>query len=363
MNGGCPVKHGSNNHNFNYNKDDIDHQDPKNNKSLLMRYWPSIWSKAKTKTDIEQDMTSMKPKSATSTSSMNECPVLHGSSNSNSINNGNKNLPPSIEEAARHPQSPLPDQRIPLSTHRVISTIPRMDESSYNNSNSDSDKPPHHQPSDTSTNRWVYPSEQQFYNAMRRKGYTVDDESTIPFVVRIHNAVNERGWRDIRKWEEMRGNANPRLVKFLGRPKDLSPRAWIYSRLFMKKEPFDRHDWYVDDGTTIHGTDTNTDTDNPAKLRRYVIDFYAGEEKDGGLVGGGLLQRETNPNENDNNTITPSTTNTTTSPTPSLVSNRPPSMYLDVRPALDDFDSAYDRFRMGFRDTFPGIYQEFFGKK
>jgi len=174
---------------------------------------------------------------------------------------------------------------------------------------------------------------------MKRKGWEIPKgtELTIPQVVQIHNAVNERGWSEVLKWERIRevlpdgSNSNasasavsasavsasavvgqePRLVRFIGRPKDLSPRAMFYSMLWLRNEPFDRHDWFVDrgDGTGV---------------RRYVIDFYNGKEthssKNGNGNGNGL-----------------------------------PSMYLDVRPALDDLDSAQDRFKMFWMDAFPGI--------
>lgn len=52
---------------------------------------------------------------------------------------------------------------------------------------------------------WIYPSEKMFYDAIRRKGYSsqVEDMKTI---VPIHNAVNERAWKEIKKWEEPWGS-------------------------------------------------------------------------------------------------------------------------------------------------------------
>lgn len=49
--------------------------------------------------------------------------------------------------------------------------------------------------------KWVYPSEKMFFEAMKRKGYDarVADMKTV---VPIHNAVNERAWREIVEWEE-----------------------------------------------------------------------------------------------------------------------------------------------------------------
>jgi cytochrome c heme-lyase len=213
-------------------------------------------------------------------------------------------LPPSIEESAKHPQSPFPDQQIPLSTRRIVSSIPRADELRPE----EEGKVAPHQPHDQS--QWVYPSEQQFYNAMRRKGWQGVDERTIPAVVRIHNAVNERGWTEVRQWErELHGCDEPRLVRFLGRPKDLTPRAWVQTYIFGNR-PFDRHDWYIDRG----------DGKEP---RRYVIDFYA-EEK----------------------SLSPNAQRTAEGT----------RMYLDVRPALDTPEAVFDRVKMLVHDAFPGIF-------
>lgn len=78
-------------------------------------------------------------------------------------------------------QNPQPDQKMRLDTEREISTIPRA--------NSD-DK------------LWVYPSEQMFFNAMRRKNWN-PEEKDMSVVVPIHNAVNEMAWQKILEWERM----------------------------------------------------------------------------------------------------------------------------------------------------------------
>ena len=242
------------------------------------------------------------------------CPVDHSGSTP-------VHLPASLEAAARHPQSPHPDQRIPLSTHRVISSIPRADELR------DEKTVAPHQPAEES--KWVYPSEQQFYNAMRRKGWDGIDESTIPDVVYIHNAVNERGWRDVMRWErELYNNPNPRLVKFLGRPTDMSPRAFFNTYILWYNRPFDRHDWYVDAG----------DDKEP---RRYVIDFYNGD--DGSSTGNGYISSVLDRMRG------------RTEQAPPLRAGLP-SMYLDVRPALDSPEALSSRLKMYLIDAFPGIY-------
>ncbi|KAL7512725.1 hypothetical protein ACHAXN_011535 [Cyclotella atomus] len=235
-----------------------------------------------------------KPASSDSTAA-SACPIK-----------GNAPIPASIEEAAKHSQLPSLGQKIPLSTQREISSIPRGDESAE-------EQAPSHQPDHSS--KWMYPSEQQLYNAMLKKGYRPPIES-IPDVLRIHNAVNERSWLQVCKWEkELHGNSDPKLVRFVGRPKDLSPKAWFNSRILFTQEPFDRHDWYVE-------------AEN-GEARRYVIDFYEGKEK--------------------------SSRDVKTSIQGGPIITKPPSMYIDARPALDNPSAAVDRMVMALRETLPGI--------
>lgn len=154
-----------------------------------------------------------------------------------------------------------------LSTEREVSTIPRAD----------------------TDGKWIYPSQQMFFNAMQRKNW--DPNATdMQVVVPIHNAVNERAWAEILDWESGKATAcgGPKLVSFEGKPTTPSPKARIKSWLGYTK-PFDRHDWVVDRcGTKI----------------TYVIDFYQGRA---GLDGR-------------------------------------PSFYLDVRPALSPL-GVYERLQ------------------
>ncbi|KAL1925661.1 uncharacterized protein VTP21DRAFT_544 [Calcarisporiella thermophila] len=142
-------------------------------------------------------------------------------------------------------QTSAPDQRIPLSTDRQHSTIPK--------SSSNSEK----------EGVWIYPSEQMFFNAMRRKNWNPREED-MGVVVPIHNAVNEMAWKKILEWEKLHQNTcgQPKLVKFQGRPKDLTPKARLLGLLGYTL-PFDRHDWTVD---------------RCGKQVTYVIDFYAGKQ-------------------------------------------------------------------------------------
>lgn len=92
-----------------------------------------------------------------------------------------------------------------LSKSREISSIPRTD----------------------SKERWVYPSEAQFYNAMERKNHSPQAKD-MRVIVPIHNAVNERTWMEVLAWEAGRGGnacGGIRLVSFKGDASKLTPKA------------------------------------------------------------------------------------------------------------------------------------------
>lgn len=78
-------------------------------------------------------------------------------------------------------QKPSPGQKMKLSVEREISSIPRS--------------------GDPNEKIWVYPSEQMFFNAMRRKNWD-PKEKDMSVVVPIHNAVNEQAWQKILEWEK-----------------------------------------------------------------------------------------------------------------------------------------------------------------
>ncbi|KAF6829574.1 cytochrome c/c1 heme lyase [Colletotrichum plurivorum] len=158
----------------------------------------------------------------------------------------------------------------PLDTHREVSTIPRTSTSAAYPGNPSS-SPSTHAPSnheqetgaDAATGNWVYPSEKMFFDAMKRKGHDtrVADMRTV---VPIHNAVNERAWKEIKEWERpyTEGTAcdGPKLHSFAGLSTNMSPKARI-NTLLGYTPPFDRHDWVIDRcGVQVD----------------YVIDFYAG---------------------------------------------------------------------------------------
>lgn len=105
-------------------------------------------------------------------------------------------------------QIPAEGQQHSLSTNRAQSSIPRSD----------------------ARETWEYPSPQQFYNALKRKGYETP-EHEIPTMVDIHNFLNEACWGEVLKWEKIFhcDCKDVKLKKFQGRPKDLTPKARMYS--------------------------------------------------------------------------------------------------------------------------------------
>ena len=140
-----------------------------------------------------------------------------------------------------------------------------------------------------------------FYNSLNRKGKgnDVTPEDVIRMVA-IHNNMNEQTWRQLLFWERLHCNKcdDPRLLRFTGRPDDLSPTARIYT-LMGYKGPFDRHDWIVDRcGTEV----------------RYIIDYYHDPK---------LPVDEKLPAKHDLDAKT--------------------QIVLDVRPALDSPAAAFDR--------------------
>lgn len=166
-------------------------------------------------------------------------------------------------------QLPWPGQKVPLSTERAVSNIPKGG----------------------TEGTWVFPSPQMFYNALMRKGKGDDvTEGDMDSVVSVHNGacctplapalrtsclmqhpvlpwhrslhphqglqhlprsapqtgltpvrpspparadsgMNEMTWRQVIRWESLHKHASgtPKLVRFRGRPDDLSPRARVKS--------------------------------------------------------------------------------------------------------------------------------------
>lgn len=134
------------------------------------------------------------------------------------------------------------DQSVDLPTERETSSIPR---------------------GDAAGGKWEYPSPQQMYNALLRKGYTETPEDAVEPMVAVHNFLNEGAWQEIVDWEDVfasglksgwekcrRGSENcasmlereressaqsvepqPHLTRFMGRPQDRTPKASILQAL------------------------------------------------------------------------------------------------------------------------------------
>lgn len=188
-------------------------------------------------------------------------------------------------------QNPSPGQNKALSTSRQQSTIPKGGTDST----------------------WLYPSPQMFWNALVRKnkadGVLEDD---MDMVVSIHNEMNERAWKQVAKWEMSFHNGEhldgePSLRRFMGKPYELSPKARLKSYLGYGF-PFDRHDWYVD---------------RNGKEVRYIIDYYFNGS----------------PNATVENTIG----KVREGDVPIKYTS---TIHVDVRPAVDDAMSAWDRLKL-----------------
>ncbi|KAF8074737.1 cytochrome c/c1 heme-lyase [Lyophyllum atratum] len=186
-------------------------------------------------------------------------------------------------------QAPAPNQTIQLSTERTGSSIPR----------------------DNSA-KWDYPSPQQFYNALVRKGWETPEEH-VETMVDIHNFLNERAWMEVLKWEKRQYTHDDiQLARFKGRPGEMSPKArfwmfagWLLPSRFNSDAPFDRHDWVVRRPQT-------------GEEVRYVIDYYsAPPEPDGS-----------------------------------------PVFSLDVRPALDSFGSVKERISVATEEAWTTFRHE-----
>ncbi|KAF4495556.1 cytochrome c heme lyase [Fusarium agapanthi] len=220
-----------------------------------------------------------KPKKPVDLPSTSGCPVPHASRTQEQPKSLISQLNPLNYMFPDLSQKPAPNQSFALPTTRDESTIPKG----------------------TGDGNWEYPSPQQMYNALLRKGYTDTDITAVEGMVSVHNFLNEGAWQEILGWEQRfarglykgwqickRGEGHvqealdrqrdgidtePSLVRFQGRPKELTPKAtmmqvlgWIYPSKFGTEPPFDRHDWYV--AREINGQ---------RKEIRYIIDYYSGE--------------------------------------------------------------------------------------
>lgn len=236
---------------------------------------------------------------ATTATTASKCPVDHKAMSNGNGTNGflsaaglnPRNQMPEL------PQTPHASQRVSLPTNRSTSSIPKADVDNAAPGEITSSSPGYE-----SKGNWEYPSPQQFYNALVRKGWETPEEH-VEMMVDIHNWLNEAAWDQVMVWESEHGK-NPSLAKFQGKPGILSPRARFFGLAgrimpsrFDPTPPFDRHDWTIkrENGQEV----------------RYVIDYYSGQT-----------------DENGN-----------------------PVFHLDVRPALDSIGSIVDRVKMATSKT------------
>lgn len=180
-------------------------------------------------------------------------------------------------------QSRAESQTVHLPVDRSVSSIPKGHEGEGGN--------------------WVYPSPQQMYNALLRKGYADTPQDAVEEMVAVHNFLNEGAWAEIVEWErrfnrglsqgwresqrsevaapsrrqDVDDGCQPRLLRFEGRPKDLTPKAIAVQLLGLvtpnaPEPPFDRHDWYIQ----------RRGPERPPQEIRYVIDYYSAPPDPGG---------------------------------------------------------------------------------
>lgn len=175
------------------------------------------------------------------------CPVDHGQTASQGSESGSflSQINPLNYMFREISQAPAPNQAVALPTSREPSSIPKG----------------------SGDGNWEYPSPQQMYNALLRKGYTDTDITAVESMVACHNFLNEGAWSEIVGWEDRfsqglvkgwkicrRGEENaaamayaekngnevpPTLNRFQGRPKDITPKAtmmqvlgWLYPSKF-----------------------------------------------------------------------------------------------------------------------------------
>jgi cytochrome c heme-lyase len=133
------------------------------------------------------------PVSSASGSPPPSCP-MHHSTSTEKINP--LNYMPTLS------QKPEPTQTTSLPVERTESSIPRSP-------SPDGSAVP---------SKWEYPSPQQFYNALLRKGWETPEEH-VETMVEIHNFLNEMAWKEVLRWESQ----NNLYVNFA----ILSMRRWL----------------------------------------------------------------------------------------------------------------------------------------
>jgi hypothetical protein len=122
-----------------------------------------------------------------------------------------------------------------LGTQREVSTIPRSVPTAEPIPSARAARPANNEAetgADKTTGNWIYPSEQMFFDAMKRKAYN-PEQADMKTIVPIHNAVNERAWMEIKRWEKGRGSEKYVSLPFLCLPQP-TVFAWEYSTLLIQ---------------------------------------------------------------------------------------------------------------------------------
>jgi len=140
-----------------------------------------FWSSDSTKTPGVSPSANHAPATCPPPKQSSSCPVDHSKwasssscsrhSNSSSPFNPRNNMP-------ALPNTPS-SSGTRLSTAREMSTIPMNPQGDL----------------------WEYPSPQQMFNAMNRKGFETNHPEDVPAMVAVHNWINEGSWDHILKWE------------------------------------------------------------------------------------------------------------------------------------------------------------------
>ncbi|KAI9594073.1 cytochrome c/c1 heme lyase-domain-containing protein [Syncephalis fuscata] len=155
------------------------------------------------------------------------CPVDHGTRTAYMEHLQKEQPVNPLNQMPELSQEPAADQSIQLSTERTLSSIPRSD----------------------GVENWEYPSPQQFYHALRRRGKDAPEQH-VDTMLDIHNFLNEACWEQVLYWESLHADPKARFFGWFGAP-----------------EPFDRHDWTVD---------------RCGRQIRYVLDYYAAPSDESG---------------------------------------------------------------------------------
>ncbi|KDN40088.1 hypothetical protein K437DRAFT_258768 [Tilletiaria anomala UBC 951] len=166
---------------------------------------------------------SSKASGSMSSASGDACPVPHDQRDAYMASQGqNKKIAEQLNPLNNMPelaQSAMSSkQHSLLSTERTLSSIPRSVVSpSPGASPYDAPTPPGACPVahdvkgkgkeeavHGQVSHWEYPSPQQFYNALVRKGWETPEEH-VDMMVLIHNFLNERAWQEVIEWERLAG--------------------------------------------------------------------------------------------------------------------------------------------------------------